>query len=109
MFDSFHLSDPDVDGQCSTDFFLATGGSPVPQLCGLNTGQHRKYFRSYRVSHGKVGFDIFRIFNLKIHFAMRDPVVLLQFHKKLLNQLPTYLVIIRGHSTTTWKRRGGVL
>ena len=56
MFDSFHLSDPDIDGQCSTDFFLATGGSPVPQLCGLNTGQHRKYFRSHRVSHGKVGF-----------------------------------------------------
>ena len=40
VFDLFHLQDPDADGQCSTDFFLATGGSPVPQLCGLNTDQH---------------------------------------------------------------------
>ena len=42
VFDLFHLQDPDADGQCSTDFFLATGGSPVPQLCGLNTDQHGK-------------------------------------------------------------------
>ena len=42
-FDLFDLSDPDQDGQCSTDFFLATGGSPVPQLCGTNTNQHIIY------------------------------------------------------------------
>ena len=42
-FDLFDLSDPDQDGQCSTDFFLATGGSPVPQLCGTNSGQHIIY------------------------------------------------------------------
>ena len=57
MFDSFHLSDPDVDGQCSTDFFLATGGSPVPQLCGLNTGQHRNIICLY-------SFDFTRIFSV---------------------------------------------
>ena len=44
VFDLFHLQDPDADGQCSTDFFLATGGSPVPQLCGINTDQHGNGF-----------------------------------------------------------------
>jgi hypothetical protein len=27
-------------GVCDTDFFLATGGSPTPMICGINTGQH---------------------------------------------------------------------
>ena len=39
-FETFDISPPDFRGQCSTDFFLVTGGSPVPTLCGTNTGQH---------------------------------------------------------------------
>ena len=42
VFDLFDLSDPDPDGICASDFFLATGGSPVPQICGTNTGHHSK-------------------------------------------------------------------
>ena len=44
-FETFEISPPDNRGQCVTDFFLVTGGSPVPSICGLNTGQHGKYFR----------------------------------------------------------------
>ena len=43
-FETFEISPPDNRGQCVTDFFLVTGGSPVPTICGLNTGQHSKYF-----------------------------------------------------------------
>ena len=42
-FETFEISPPDTRGQCVTDFFLVTGGSPVPTICGLNTGQHGKY------------------------------------------------------------------
>eukprot|EP00093_Oithona_nana_P004803 04803.XXX_226673_223125_1 [CDS] Oithona nana genome sequencing. len=42
-FETFDISPPDFRGQCSTDFFLVTGGSPVPTLCGTNTGQHVIY------------------------------------------------------------------
>ncbi len=40
--DLFDLAPPNADGVCETDFFLVTGGTQVPQLCGLNTGQHRE-------------------------------------------------------------------
>ena len=43
-FETFDISPPDFRGQCSTDFFLVTGGSPVPTLCGTNTGQHSKIY-----------------------------------------------------------------
>ena len=43
-FETFEISPPDNRGQCVTDFFLVTGGSPVPTICGLNSGQHSKYF-----------------------------------------------------------------
>ena len=39
-FHKFEINHPDAKGQCNTDFFLITGGSPVPTLCGLNDGQH---------------------------------------------------------------------
>ena len=42
-FETFEISPPDNRGQCVTDFFLVTGGSPVPTICGLNSGQHSKY------------------------------------------------------------------
>ncbi len=45
--DTFDISGPNTDGDCQTDFFLVTGGSQVPQICGLNSGQHserRKLF-----------------------------------------------------------------
>ena len=43
-FETFEISPPDNRGQCVTDFFLVTGGSPVPTICGLNSGQHSKNF-----------------------------------------------------------------
>ena len=47
-FETFDISPPDFRGQCTTDFFLVTGGSPVPTLCGTNTGQHSKiYIHTY--------------------------------------------------------------
>lgn len=42
-FETFEISPPDNRGQCVTDFFLVTGGSPVPTTCGLNSGQHIIY------------------------------------------------------------------
>ncbi len=41
--DEFDLAPPNENGECNTDFFLVTGGSHVPPLCGLNTGQHLVY------------------------------------------------------------------
>ena len=43
-FEQFDLNGPNYMGVCDTDFFLATGGSPTPMICGLNTGQHRKNY-----------------------------------------------------------------
>ncbi len=48
-FDLFDLADPNPAGECATDFFLATGGSPVPQLCGLNTGHHGKSIKQINI------------------------------------------------------------
>lgn len=41
--DNFDLAAPNSAGECETDFFLVTGGTAVPQLCGLNSGQHREF------------------------------------------------------------------
>ncbi len=41
--DTFDLAAPNAEGDCQSDFFLVTGvGTQVPQLCGLNSGQHGK-------------------------------------------------------------------
>jgi hypothetical protein len=40
-FLDMELAQPSGDGVCITDFFTITGGaSPVPRICGHNTGQH---------------------------------------------------------------------
>jgi hypothetical protein len=49
----FDLSTPNFKGQCATDFFIVTGGSPVPQLCGTNTGQHGKFFILFKSLPGR--------------------------------------------------------
>ncbi|KAK7065389.1 hypothetical protein SK128_015790 [Halocaridina rubra] len=42
-FIDFELSQPDVNGECLTDFLTVTGGtSTVPMICGSNAGQHSK-------------------------------------------------------------------
>ena len=42
-FELFEINGPNYMGVCDTDFFLATGGSPTPMICGTNTGQHSEY------------------------------------------------------------------
>ena len=42
-FVTFNIAPPNNTGECLTDFFLVTGGSAVPQICGTNDGQHRKF------------------------------------------------------------------
>jgi hypothetical protein len=40
-FLDMELAQPSGDGLCATDYFTITGGaSPVPRICGQNTGQH---------------------------------------------------------------------
>ncbi|CAL4070950.1 unnamed protein product, partial [Meganyctiphanes norvegica] len=40
-FIDLDLGEPDMDGQCASDFFTVTGGtSTPPMICGSNTGQH---------------------------------------------------------------------
>lgn len=40
-FLDFSLAQPTGDGVCSNDYFTITGGSsPVPRICGENSGQH---------------------------------------------------------------------
>ena len=59
-FETFEISPPDNRGQCVTDFFLVTGGSPVPTTCGLNSGQHSKYFIlrvSWEFNWGLLNFE----------------------------------------------------
>lgn len=42
-FVTFNIAPPNNTGECLTDFFLVTGGSAVPQICGINDGQHLIY------------------------------------------------------------------
>jgi len=40
-FDVMDIQQPDPNThQCTIDRFVVTGGSPVPVICGVNTGQH---------------------------------------------------------------------
>ena len=43
-FSNFVLAQPEAtDNTCKDDLFIVTGGSPVPSICGTNTGAHSKY------------------------------------------------------------------
>ena len=38
------LAQPETtDSKCDFDQFIITGGSPIPAICGVNTGLHSKY------------------------------------------------------------------
>ena len=38
------LAQPEsTDSKCDFDQFIITGGSPIPAICGINTGLHSKY------------------------------------------------------------------
>ena len=40
-FTNFVLAQPEAtDNKCKDDLFIVTGGSPVPSICGTNTGSH---------------------------------------------------------------------
>lgn len=42
-FDHFVLAGPETQNHvCNSDQFLVSGGSPVPTICGTNTGEHSK-------------------------------------------------------------------
>lgn len=42
-FDQFMLTGPETQNHvCNSDQFLVSGGSPVPTICGTNTGDHSK-------------------------------------------------------------------
>ena len=42
-FETFELGPPNDSGVCEDDFFLVTGGTVVPPLCGSNSGEHSKF------------------------------------------------------------------
>ena len=41
--DVFEIAGPDAKGECADEFFLVTGGSTVPPICGVNNNQHLVY------------------------------------------------------------------
>ena len=41
--DVFEIAGPNAKGECAEEFFLVSGGSPVPSLCGVNNHQHVIY------------------------------------------------------------------
>ena len=42
-FDNMVLAQPEsTDHQCQDDQFIVSGGSPIPAICGTNTGIHSK-------------------------------------------------------------------
>ena len=41
--DVFEIAGPNEKGECADEFFLVTGGSPVPPICGVNNKQHLIY------------------------------------------------------------------
>ena len=42
-FDNFVLAQPETtDHQCQDDQFIVSGGSPIPAICGTNSGAHSK-------------------------------------------------------------------
>ena len=43
VLDVFEIAGPDPKGVCADEFFLVTGGSTVPPICGRNTHQHLIY------------------------------------------------------------------
>ena len=67
-FETFDISPPDFRGQCSTDFFLVTGGSPVPTLCGTNTGQHGDNLIIQLIFHSFWKFLILILTKIRIWF-----------------------------------------
>jgi hypothetical protein len=43
-FDQFMIGGPEiVNHVCNNDQFIVSGGSPVPAICGTNTGNHSKF------------------------------------------------------------------
>ncbi|KAF2344881.1 CUB domain [Trinorchestia longiramus] len=46
-FETFELEQPNVNGECKTDFMKITGSAndnSIPTLCGTNTGKHNANF-----------------------------------------------------------------
>jgi hypothetical protein len=41
--DLFEISGPNGKGECADEFFIVSGGSRVPPICGVNSGQHLVY------------------------------------------------------------------
>lgn len=42
--DNFVLAQPEqTDHQCQSDQLIVSGGSPIPAICGVNSGSHSKY------------------------------------------------------------------
>ena len=42
------LAQPEAtDHKCNFDQLIVTGGSPIPAVCGTNTGQHSKLYFSF--------------------------------------------------------------
>lgn len=51
-FDSFMLAGPEaMNHVCNSDQFLVSGGSPVPTICGTNTGEHSKVDSIQEISY----------------------------------------------------------
>ena len=41
--DNFVLAQPEqTDHQCQSDQLIVSGGSPIPAICGVNSGSHCK-------------------------------------------------------------------
>ena len=51
--DNFVIAQPEsTDHVCQNDQFLVSGGPPSPSICGVNTGQHSKYYTAWDIADG---------------------------------------------------------
>ena len=49
-FANFVLAQPEgTDSKCRDDLFIVSGGSPVPSICGTNTGAHSEMVTRLRL------------------------------------------------------------
>ncbi len=92
-FQNFQLSQPDsTDNQCRFDQFIVSGGSsPVPAICGSNSGQHSNNNFSYNIADFHVLFSL----NCEINFFFRK-------QKSMCDTLSTPLPLFEGNVLLEW-------
>ena len=63
-FDNFVVAQPGTTDQtCTSDQLIIAGGSPIPAICGVNSGQHCKFIFKNICLNGPTHFCLFTLFS----------------------------------------------